>query len=195
MDFVKKIPPAWIAVGILVVIVIVLLFSQRRSGYTPTAGAPITLMDLQEFSGFTTEQKTMYSNLLTTSDVLSQLKQAAESKSVENIQSVLANVMRKALMGVQPVPPPTMIPPPPPVTKPPPPPPPTPPTMIPPPPPPPRVTPQDKCKPGTYSPTGSQPCIACPINTFCPDSGMTAPKNCAPGYKSMIAATSCTPMQ
>jgi hypothetical protein len=59
-----------------------------------------------------------------------------------------------------------------------------------PPPPPPTVM----CQPGTYSPTGSQPCIACPMNTFCPDSGMTAPKNCAPGYKSSIASTSCTPM-
>jgi hypothetical protein len=32
------------------------------------------------------------------------------------------------------------------------------------------------------------------MNTFCPDSGMTAPNNCAPGYKSSIASTSCTPM-
>ena len=193
MDFVKKIPPAWIAVGILVVVVIVLLFSQRRSGYTPTAGAPITLMDLQEFSGFTTDQKTMYSNLLTTSDVLSQIKQAADSKSIGNLQSVIMTVMNQALGGSAPPPPPTMNPPPPPppTMNPPPPPPPT---MNPPPPPPPQVTPQAKCNPGTYSPTGSQPCIACPMNTFCPDSGMTAPKNCAPGYKSMIAATSCTPM-
>ena len=135
MDFVKKIPPAWIAVAVLVVVVIVLLFSQRRSGYTPSAGAPITLMDLQEFSGFTPDQKMMYSNLLTTSDVIIQLKQAAESKAVENIQSVLANVMRKTLMGgpvqppmVPPPPPPTMIPTPPP-----------PPTMIPTPPPPPTM--------------------------------------------------------
>lgn len=132
MDFVKKIPPAWVAVAVLVVIVIVLLFRQRRSGYTPSAGAPITLMDLQEFSGFTAKQKMMYSNLLTTSDVIIQLKQAAESKAVDNIQSVLANVMRKALMG-GPVPPPMVPPPPPPPTMIPTPPPP--PTMIPPPPP------------------------------------------------------------
>ena len=135
MDFVKKIPPAWFAVGILVVVVIVLLFSQRRSGYTPSAGAPITLMDLQEFSGFTTEQKMMYSNLLTTSDVIIQLKQATESKAVDNIQSVIANVMRKALMG-GPVPPPMVPPPPPPTMIPTPPPPPT---MIPTPPPPPTM--------------------------------------------------------
>jgi hypothetical protein len=181
MDFVKKIPPAWAAIAVLIIIVIVLLFSQRRSGYTPTAGAPITLMDLQEFSGFTTEQKTMYSNLLTTSDVLSQLKQAAASNSVGALQSVIMTVMNRALGGSAP-------PPPPPVTQPSPPP-----TMNPPPPPP--MTPQSKCNPGTYSPTGSPPCIACPMNTFCPDLGMTDPKNCPPGYKSMIAATSCTPMK
>jgi hypothetical protein len=172
MDFVKKIPPAWFAVGILVIVVIVMLFSQRRSGYTPTAGAPITLMDLQEFSGFTPEQKMMYSNLITTSDVIIQLKQAAESKAVDNIQSVIANVMRKALMGGS-VPP--MVPPPPP-----------PPTV------PPPLPPQVMCRPGTYSSTGSQPCIACPMNTFCPDSGMKAPRDCPPGQYSMVAATLCT---
>jgi len=188
MDFVKKIPPAWVAVAVLVVIVIVLLFSQRRSGYTPSAGAPITLMDLQEFSGFTAEQKRMYSDLLTTSDVIIQLKQATESKAVDNIQAVLVNVMRNALMGGS-VPPPT--PPPPrtePMVPPPLPPPPVPPPL---PPPPPDVM----CRSGTYSPTGSQPCIACPMNTFCPDLGMKAPRNCAPGYKSSIAATSCTKMK
>ena len=190
MDFVKKIPPAWVAVAVLVVIVIVLLFSQRRSGYTPSAGAPITLMDLQEFSGFTAEQKMMYSNLLTTSDVIIQLKQATESKAVDNIQAVLANVMRLALMGgsVPPTVPTPPTPPPPgtePMVPPPLPPPPVPPPL---PPPPPDVM----CRPGTYSPTGSQPCIACPMNTFCPDLGMKAPRNCATGYKSSIAATSCT---
>ena len=196
MDFVKKIPPAWVAVAVLVVIVIVLLFSQRRSGYTPSAGAPITLMDLQEFSGFTAEQKRMYSDLLTTSDVIIQLKQATESKAVDNIQAVLVNVMRNALMGGS-VPPtvPTPPTPPPPRTEPMVPPPvqpqrePPPPTVPPPLPPPP---PDVMCRPGTYSPTGSQPCIACPMNTFCPDLGMKAPRNCAPGYKSSIAATSCT---
>ena len=190
MDFVKKIPPAWVAVAVLVVIVIVLLFSQRRSGYTPSAGAPITLMDLQEFSGFTAEQKRMYSDLLTTSDVIIQLKQATESKAVDNIQAVLVNVMRNALMGgsVPPTVPTPPTPPPPrtePMVPPPLPPPPVPPPL---PPPPPDVM----CRPGTYSSTGSQPCIACPMNTFCPDLGMKAPRNCAPGYKSSIAATSCT---
>jgi hypothetical protein len=192
MDFVKKIPPAWIAVAVLIVVVIVLLFSQRRSGYTPTAGAPITLMDLQEFSGFTTEQKTMYSNLLMTSDVISQLKQASDSKSVGNLQSVIMTVMNQSLGGGSMPPPPPTVPPPPPTVPPPPP-------TVPPPqptvPPPPTVTPQIKCNPGTYSMTGNQPCIACPVNTFCPNSGMTAPMNCAPGYKSTIAATSCTAMK
>lgn len=107
MDFVKKIPPVWAAVAVLVVIVIVLLFRQRRSGYTPTAGTPITLMDLQEFSIFTAEQKRMYSDLLTTSDILSQLKRAADSKSVENLQRAIGDVMNTVLNATESPPPPT----------------------------------------------------------------------------------------
>ena len=52
-----------------------------------------------------------------------------------------------------------------------------------------------QCEPGTYSPTGFQPCIACSMNTYCPDSGMTAPKNCPPDQTSTIASTACTPMK
>jgi len=191
MDFVKKIPPVWAAVAVLVVIVIVLLFRQRRSGYTPTAGTPITLMDLQEFSIFTAEQKKMYSNLLTTSDILSQLKRAADSKSVENLQRAIGSVMNEVLNSTKSPPDVNSPPPPPPpgVNSPPPPPPPG--VNSPPPPPP----PSNPCSAGTYSPmTGKQPCIACPANTFCPETGMTAPMNCPPGYKSQLASTSCTPM-
>ncbi len=163
MDALKKIHPAWFAVAVLVVIVLVLLFQQRRSGYTPTAGTPITLMDLQEFSGFTAEQKTEYSNLLMTSDVL---KQAIESRTVEELTRAISSLMNQALMDRTPPPPP----------------------------PPPAPSSQD-CRPGTYSPmTGKEPCIACPANTFCPDSGMTTPNNCPPGYKSMMDSTVCTPM-
>ena len=106
MDFVKKIPPAWVAVAVLVVIVIVLLFRQRRSGYTPSAGAPITLMDLQEFSAFTPDQKTMYMQMITESSV--QLSQAAASKSFEAFQTTLSNILRQAIQMPMPTPPPQM---------------------------------------------------------------------------------------
>jgi len=95
MDVIKKIQPAWFAVIVLVVIVLVLLFQQRRSGYTPTAGAPISLMDLQEFSSFTPEQKTMYIQMIT--DSSQQLTQAAASKSFGSFLSIISNIMTQVM--------------------------------------------------------------------------------------------------
>jgi len=109
MDFVKKIPPAWFAVTVLVVIVLVLLFRQRRSGYTPTTGAPISLMDLQEFSVFTPEQKTKYMQMMAESST--QLSQAAASGSFDAFQATLSNIMRQVIQMPAPtvmVPPPQM---------------------------------------------------------------------------------------
>jgi hypothetical protein len=106
MEFVKKIPPAWTAVAVLVVvIVLVLLFQKRRSRYTPTAGAPISLMDLQEFSVFTPEQKTMYMQMMKESSA--QLTQATESKSFDAFQSTISNILRQVIQ--MPKPPPDVI--------------------------------------------------------------------------------------
>jgi hypothetical protein len=163
MDFVKKIPPAWIAVALLIVVVIVLLFSQRRSGYTPTAGAPITLMDLQEFSGFTAEQKSMYTKTLM--DSSNDLSQAVASKSMDALQAVITNIMRQAL-GSSPI-----------LAAP------TAPTA-------PGVT---QCLAGTYSSTGSQPCTPCPANTYCPAVGMKTPLTCPPNYMSNPGSMTCMP--
>ena len=95
MDVIKKIQPAWFAVAVLVVIVLVLLFQQRRSGYTPTAGAPINMMDLQEFSSFTQEQKTKYGQMITESS--QELSQAAASKSFDAFISIISNIMRQVM--------------------------------------------------------------------------------------------------
>jgi hypothetical protein len=102
MDCLKKISPAWAAVALLVVIVLVLLFRQRRSGYTPAAGTPISLMDLQEFSAFTPDQKTMYMQMITESSA--QLSQAAASKSFEAFQSTLSNILRQVIQMPMPTP-------------------------------------------------------------------------------------------
>lgn len=99
MDVIKKIQPAWFAVAVLVVIVLALLFQQRRSGYTPTAGAPISLMDLQEFSSFTPEQKTMYIQMITESS--QELSQAAASKSFDAFISIISNIMRQVMQPTQ----------------------------------------------------------------------------------------------
>ena len=113
MDFLKKISPAWAAAALLFVVVLVLLFRQRRSGYTPAAGTPISLMDLQEFSAFTPDQKTMYMQMITESSA--QLSQAAASKSFDAFQSTLSNILRQAIQMptplpqmAMPAPPPTM---------------------------------------------------------------------------------------
>jgi hypothetical protein len=99
MDALKKIQPAWFAVAVLVVIVLVLLFGQRRSGFTPTAGAPITMMDLQEFSAFTPEQKTMYIQMIT--DSSQQLSQAAASKSFDAFIAIISNIIRQVMQPTQ----------------------------------------------------------------------------------------------
>jgi hypothetical protein len=46
--------------AVVLILIVVVVFSQRRSGFTPTAGAPISLMDLQEYSYFTEQQKMTY---------------------------------------------------------------------------------------------------------------------------------------
>lgn len=103
MDFVKKISPPWFAVAFLVVIVLVLLFRQRRSGFTPTAGAPITLMDLQEYSAFSPVQKTNYVNKLMAYQT--RLLNAVSTKSTMNYQTLLGEVMTQTIIegsGMQP---------------------------------------------------------------------------------------------
>jgi hypothetical protein len=160
MDFVKKISPPWIAVAVLVVIVLVLLFRQRRSGFTPTAGAPITLMDLQEYSVFSPMQKTNYVNKLMAYQPM--LSNAASTNSMMRYKTLLDEVMAQGTMvGPMPLP----------------------------------IGTQTKCPRGQFSPTGNQPgCMPCPINTYCPNEGMTAPLVCPYGTTSLMGtATTCTP--
>lgn len=95
MDVIKKIQPAWFAVAVLVVVVIVLMFRQSRSGYTPNAGAPITLMDLQEYSAFSPAQKANYANKLMTYQP--RLMNAALTKSTITYQNLLNEVMNQTV--------------------------------------------------------------------------------------------------
>ena len=46
--------------AIVLILIVFVVFVQRRSGFTPAAGAPISLMDLQEYSGFSEKQKMDY---------------------------------------------------------------------------------------------------------------------------------------
>jgi len=112
MDFVKKIPPAWFAVAILFVIVLVMLFRQRRSGYTPATGAPISMMDLQEYSFFLPEQKEMY--LKKMNEYEDRLKNAATTNDFTTYRMTLNEIMTNAFVPLTPPPQPPMPPTPPP---------------------------------------------------------------------------------
>ena len=191
MDFVKKIPPSWIVVAVLIVIVFVLMFRQSRSGYTPTAGAPITLMDLQEYSVFSPAQKQNYMDKLMAYQ--SRLANAVSTNSFMTYKMLLDEVMTESMVPGTPPPgtPPTGTPPTgtPPTG--------TPPTGtpqpdIPPPRPPPTGTPptgtpptgtpplmNPRCSAGRYSPTGYEPCMPCPNDTYCPTEGMKNPIQCS----------------
>ena len=111
MDALKKLPLPWIAIALLV---LVLIFMVRRSGYTPPTGAVITMMDLQEFSAFSPEQKAKYVNNL--ESYQPRLSNAASTNSIATYQMLLNEVMTNAIpiMPTMPMPqmptqPPTML--------------------------------------------------------------------------------------
>ena len=98
---VKKFTP-WVAISIFVIIVIVLFLKQRRSGYTPSVGSPINILDLQEFSGFNVEQKAQYAQAL--SESTNDLKNAIVSRSPEDLQLIILSIMRKVMQPPTPTP-------------------------------------------------------------------------------------------
>jgi hypothetical protein len=114
MDALKKLPLPWIAIALLV---LVLIFMVRRSGYTPTTGAVITMMDLHEFSAFSPEQKAKYVNNL--ESYQSRLSTAASTNSIMEYKMIIDQALTESM----PPPPMTQTPPPPPMTQTPPPPP------------------------------------------------------------------------
>ena len=158
MDALKKLPIPWIAIALLV---LVLIFMVRRSGYTPTTGAVITLMDLEEFSEFSPEQKANYVNKLMAHKPM--LSAAASTNSIMEYKMHLDQVMTMAMRTPRPPRPPQ-------------------PKPIPMPPPP------SKCVPGTYSATGFELCTRCPINTYCPMEGTITPMKCPMGTTSPLGS-------
>ena len=126
MDALKKLPLPWIIVSVLVLVVLVMMFQQRRSGYTPPTGAVITMMDLQEFSAFSPEQKANYVNILEAYQT--KLSSALSTKSLTIYKMLLDQVMTESMAMSLPPPMPqmpptqpmTQMPPPPPMPQPPP---------------------------------------------------------------------------
>jgi len=110
MDALKKLPLPWIAIALIVLVVIVIMFRQRRSGYTPPTGGIITMMDLEEFSAFSPEQKANYVNKLMVHKPM--LSNAASTNSITEYKMHLDQVMSES-MPPPPMPMPTPMPPPP----------------------------------------------------------------------------------
>jgi hypothetical protein len=108
MDALKKLPLPWIAIALIVLVVIVMMFRQRRSGYTPPTGGIITMMDLEEFSAFSPEQKANYVNKLMVHKPM--LLKAASTNSITEYKMHLDQVMTESM---PPPPMPTPMPPPP----------------------------------------------------------------------------------
>jgi hypothetical protein len=92
--------------SMIFLIIVVVLFSQRRSGFTPTAGAPISLMDLQEYSALNEKQKMDYKtellnkmstlNSIMTNDMTPDVKYRMYSDE-------LGTIMRAAMMTQPPI--------------------------------------------------------------------------------------------
>lgn len=50
--------------GIVLILIVYNIFQQRRSYFTPSQGAPISMMDLEEYAKLTQPQKDMYRSML-----------------------------------------------------------------------------------------------------------------------------------
>jgi hypothetical protein len=91
---------------VLLLIIVVVLFGQRRSGFTPTAGAPISLMDLQEYSVLTEKQKMDYRTEL--SNKMSTLTSIMTNNTTPDVKhrmysDELGTIMRAAMMTQPPI--------------------------------------------------------------------------------------------
>jgi hypothetical protein len=198
----KKYAP-WMGVALLVIIVLILL-QRFRSKYTPPTGNVITMMDLQEFSAFSQEQKSNYVSKLEASQ--DKLRLAASTNSFTNYRIILDEIMNSIVMPPEqmcqpgtysttgrplcmPCPSNTYCPSA---------------GMTVPTPCPAETTSvagatscmqmdqtQTMCQPGTYSTNGRNPCIPCPVDTYCPTAGTISPTPCPTGTTSMDGSVAC----
>lgn len=83
--------------AVLLILVLVVVISQRRSGFTPSTGAPISLMDLQEYSYLNEDKKKKYIKAL--------LDAKSELISVANDQIKYTNKLNDIMKTVFTVPP------------------------------------------------------------------------------------------
>jgi hypothetical protein len=91
---------------VLLLIIVVVLFGQRRSGFTPSVGSPISLMDLQEYSVLTEKQKMDYRTEL--SNKMSTLTSIMTNDTTPDVKQrmysdELGTIMKAAMVTQPPV--------------------------------------------------------------------------------------------
>jgi len=194
MDALKNIPLSWIVIGVLVVIVLVLLFRQCRSGFTPTAGE----CPIGQFSPTGTQPGCMPCPMNTycpmEGTIAPTLCLVGKTSPIGSVEVSMCQPVTQP-NPMLPVPPvvtqPTPVVPVPPVVTQPTPVVPVPPVVTQPTPvvPVPPVVTQPMCPRGQFSPTGKQPgCKSCPINTYCSYTGTITPTNCPSNLRSMMGS-------
>jgi len=82
--------------AIVLILILVVVFAQRRSAFTPAAGRQISLVDLQEYAQLTELQKMNYRNTL--SQATSALTLAASSNNYTQYSTKLASIMPSVFM-------------------------------------------------------------------------------------------------
>jgi hypothetical protein len=86
--------------AVVLILIVVVVFAQRRSGFTPSTGAPISLMDLQEYSSLSEKQKMDYKTEL--SRKLTELGSLSAAGNFTNYTTQLTNIM-SSVFTMQPV--------------------------------------------------------------------------------------------
>ena len=85
----------WVVI-VLAVVLTLLMYRRRVSGFTPPQGQPISMMDLQEFSYLSIEQKNTYNNLLTQNS--KSLQSAAVGRNFNMYKQTLDKILRDAIL-------------------------------------------------------------------------------------------------
>jgi hypothetical protein len=77
--------------AVVLILIVVVVFAQRRSSFTPSTGAPISLMDLHEYSSLSEKQKMDYKTEL--SRKLTELGSLSAAGNFTNYTTQLNDIM------------------------------------------------------------------------------------------------------
>lgn len=93
--------------AIVLILIVVVVFAQRRSRFTPSPGQPISMMDLQEYSGVTQDQKMKYQQELS-----AKMSELSTITDFVQYQNKLNEIMKTAFTFAPAAPPTEPVPPP-----------------------------------------------------------------------------------